>query len=165
LLDAKLTQDFVGNPAICTDPDPDVNQHCPYNGLPLTYEQFAPKGTALPIVPKFKGNLTARYEFPISGDMMGYGQISELYVSQRSVDLRVLAEQQFHAMPAYAITDLNVGFTMKGIMGEVYVSNAFDRRAIQNRFAECDALVCGSLGVYDVPNQPRTIGVRFGQKF
>jgi len=154
-LDAKLTETFCGDPTICAAPGFD----------PATYETYAPKGTALPIVPKFKGNLTARYEFPIVGDMMGYAQASELYVSQRSVDLRTLAEQQFHAMPAYAITDLNVGFTMKGITGEVYVSNAFDRRAIQNRFAECDALVCGSLGVYDVPNQPRTIGVRFGQKF
>jgi outer membrane receptor protein involved in Fe transport len=154
-LQAKLTQTFCGDPTICSAPDFD----------PSTYETYAPKDTQLPIVPKFKGNLTARYEFPIVGDMMGYAQASELYVSKRTVDLRTLAEQQFGAMPAYAITDLNVGFTMKGVTGEVYVSNAFDRRAILNRFAECDALVCGNLGVYDVPNQPRTIGVRFGQKF
>jgi len=163
-LEAKLTQDFVGDPSLCDPTNPNYAQ-CPYNGQPLTYEQFAPKGTALPIVPKFKGNLTARYEFPIVGDLMGYAQASELYVSQRSVDLRVLAERQFHAMPAYAVTDFNVGFTMKGVTGEVYVNNAFDRRAILNRFAECDALKCGQVATYDVPNQPRTIGVRFGQKF
>ena len=154
-LEAKLTQTFCGDPTICDAPGFD----------PSTYETYAPKDTQLPIVPKFKGNLTARYEFPIVGDMMGYAQASELYVSKRTVDLRTLAEQQFGAMPAYAVTDFNVGFTLKGMTGEVYVSNAFDRRAILNRFAECDALVCGNLGVYDVPNQPRTVGVRFGQKF
>lgn len=157
-LEAKLTQAFCGTPDVCANPnDPTL--------APSVAEQYAPSGTPLPIVPKFKGNLTARYEFPIAGDMNGYVQASELYVTQRTVDLRIPAEKVFGPMPAYAVTDFNVGFTMKGITGEVYVNNAFDRRAILNRFAECDALKCGQVATYDVPNQPRTIGVRFGQKF
>ena len=160
-LEAKLTQNFCGDPAICNDP---TNPQYPYNGQPLTYEIFAPAGTPLPIVPKFKGNLTARYEFPI-GQMVGHVQASELYISKRTVDLRTLAEQQFGAMPAYAIADFTAGVEIHGITGELFVSNAFDRRAVLNRFSECDALKCGAVSVYDVPNQPRTIGIRVGQRF
>ena len=156
-LNAKLTETFCGDRTICDDPAFD----------PSTYETYATAGTPLPIVPKFKGNLTARYEFPVPmfEDMMAHIQASELYVTQRTVDLRTLAQAQFGTMPAYSVTDFNVGVTLKGITGEVYVSNAFDRRAIVNRFSECDALKCGTLGVYDVSNQPRTVGIRFGQKF
>jgi iron complex outermembrane recepter protein len=48
LIDAKLTQDYCADPAQCNDPG---------------YEQFAPSGTQLPVTPKFKGNVTARYSF------------------------------------------------------------------------------------------------------
>ena len=154
-LTAKLTNTFCGDQSICDAPDFD----------PATYSTYATSGTPLPIVPKFKGNLTARYEFPIAGDMIGHVQASELYVSQRPVDLRNLPEQQFQSMPAYGVTDFTVGFSMKGVTGEVYVDNAFDRRAVLNRFSECDVGKCGQINIYDVPNQPRTIGVRFGQKF
>ena len=65
-------------------------------------------------MPKFKGNLTARYEFPIVGDMMGYAQASELYVSKRTVDLRTLAEQQFGAMPAYCGNRFQRGLHAEG---------------------------------------------------
>jgi len=79
LLDAKLTQNFCGDPTMCTTPG---------------YEQIAPAGTRLPVTPKFKGNLTARYTLPVGsykGDIQGSG----VYVGSRTVDLRATRAGSF----------------------------------------------------------------------
>ena len=80
-------------------------------------------------------------------------------------DLREIAAQELGGEPAYAITDFAAGFQWQKITAELYVSNAFNRLAVLDRFAECDALTCGPINVYTTPNQPRTVGLRFGQKF
>jgi iron complex outermembrane receptor protein len=149
VLDAKLTQKFCGDITVCDDPG---------------YEQTAPSGTRLPVTPRFKGNLTARYTFPV-GSYKGDVQGSAVYVGSRTVDLRAPAQAVFGDEPAYAVADFSAGVEMKSIHYQVYVNNMFDKRAVLNRYAECDILKCGAIAVYDVPNQPRTIGVKFGQKF
>jgi iron complex outermembrane receptor protein len=152
LLDAKLTQEFCGDPAVCHDPnDPG-------------HEQFAPSGTRLPVTPKFKGNVTARYTFPV-GSYKGDIQASGVYVGSRTVDLRAPAQAVFGDEPSYFVADLSAGIDMKSIHYSVYVNNAFDKRAILNRYSECDVSKCGAIAIYDVPNQPRTVGVKFGEKF
>ena len=55
-LDSKLTKDFCEN--------------LDTTGLPLPPDQcdplsFAPSGTELPVAPNFKGNVIARYNFPL----------------------------------------------------------------------------------------------------
>jgi iron complex outermembrane recepter protein len=149
LLDAKLTQEYCADPTMCGTPG---------------YEQYAPSGTALPVVPKFKGDITARYTFPL-GNYKGNLQGSAVHVGARSADLRVVAAQALGEEPAYTIADFSAGLEKDGLTGELYVSNAFDKRAVMDRYAECDVQQCGQVAVYDVPNQPRTIGVKFGQKF
>jgi iron complex outermembrane receptor protein len=152
VLDAKLTQ------AYCEDPGgPDCN-------LAAGNEQYAPNGTRLPVTPKFKGNITARYNFPVF-HYAGYVQGSAEYVGERTADLRVLAAQELGPEPAYALVDFAAGMQFKNMTAELYVSNAFDRLAVIDRFAECDALTCGPVNIYTTPNQPRTIGLRFGQRF
>jgi iron complex outermembrane recepter protein len=154
LLDAKLTQTFCGDPSICSAPGFD----------PSTYEQFAPSGTRLPVTPKFKGNITGRYTFPI-GSYKGNVQASAMYVGQRTSDLRTLAANALGDMPSYTVVDLSAGMDVNNIHFQVYVDNAFDKRAVLNKYAECDVLLCGAIAQYIVPNQPRTVGVKFGQKF
>ena len=148
-LDAKLTQNFCGDPTMCTTPG---------------YEQIAPSGTRLPVTPKFKGNLTARYTFPV-GDYKGDIQGSSVYVGSRTVDLRAPAQALFGDEPAYFVADFSAGMEVKNLHYSIYVNNAFDKRAVLNRYSECDITKCGAIATYDVPNQPRTIGVKFGQKF
>ena len=154
LLDAKLTQTFCGDPTVCNKTGFD----------PTTYEQYAVAGTRLPVTPKFKGNVTARYSFPI-GSYKGDVQASAVYVGERTTDLRTLAANALGDEPAYTVVDFSAGVEMHGFHYQLYLSNAFDRRAVLNRYAECDVLLCGAIAKYDVPNQPRTIGVKFGQKF
>ena len=116
------------------------------------------------MTPKVKGNITARYNFPVF-QYAGYVQGSAEYVGARTADLRVLAAQELGAEPAYAIVDFAAGMQFKNMTAELYVTNAFDRLAVLDRFAECDALTCGPVNIYTTPNQPRTIGLRFGQRF
>jgi iron complex outermembrane receptor protein len=154
LLDAKLTQTFCGDPSICSAPGFD----------PSTYEQYATSGTRLPVTPKFKGNVTGRYTFPV-GSYKGNVQASAVYVGERTSDLRPVAANALGDMPSYTVADVSAGLEIKSFHYEVYVTNAFDKRAVLNKYAECDVLLCGAISQYIVPNQPRTIGVKFGQKF
>ena len=161
VLDAKLTQQYCAPPAPTPeDPDP-YSTHC---NVAAQYEQFAPNGEQLPVTPKFKGSITARYNFPVF-QYVGYVQGSAQYVGARWADLRLTAREELGPEPAYAVVDFAAGTQIKNMTAELYVTNAFDRLAVIDRFAECDANTCGPFNVYTTPNQPRTIGLRFGQRF
>jgi hypothetical protein len=45
------------------------------------------------------------------------------------------------------------------------MNNVLDRRAQTYRYAECNALLCGQQAVYAGIARPRTVGVKFTQKF
>ena len=167
--DAKLTQDF------CTDAD----------GLPVTpcgdNPVLAPKGTRLPYVPKFNGNLTARYTFPLMG-WNAHAQASVLYQSERTAAVLTDDIHNLGNMPGFATVDFAVGAERDKTSFELFIKNAFDERGQLNRFTPCTTSVCapgypagvGSNGiaypatppaVYIVPTTPLTIGIRLGQKF
>jgi hypothetical protein len=153
VVDAKLTQPFCGDPTTCQlagDPGE---------------EQYAPSGTRLPVTPKFKGDLTARYTFALPSGYQGNVQASAVYSGARTADLRVLASNALGDMPSYTITDFSAGLEKNGMTAQLFISNAFDERAILNRYSECDVLLCGQIAIYNLPNQPRTIGLKFGQTF
>jgi iron complex outermembrane recepter protein len=153
-LNARLIQTFCGDPSVCNAPGFD----------PSTYEQYATAGTLLPVTPRFKGNITGRYTFPV-GSYKGDIQGSAVYVGERTSDLRTLAANALGDEPSYAVFDFSAGIQMNSFHYSVYINNAFDKRAVLDRYAECDVLLCGAIAQYVVPNQPRTIGVKFGQKF
>ncbi len=149
-LDAKLTQTYCADVTMCGNPG---------------YEQYAPSGTQLPVTPKYKGNFTARYTFPVGAGYQASLQGSAVYVGPRWADLRIVARNALGQEPAYAVGDFSFGLQKNSWHGEVYVNNAFDKRAVLDRYAECDATTCGTVAIYNVPNTPRTVGVKFGQKF
>jgi iron complex outermembrane recepter protein len=166
VLDAKLTKDYCAPPPNPAPPAPpltpaEIAAAC---SVGSGYEQFAPNGEQLPVTPKVKGNITARYNFPIF-QYSGYVQGSAEYVGSRTADLRLVAAQELGQEPSYAIADFAAGMQFKNMTAELYVTNAFDRLAVIDRYAECDALTCGPVNIYTVPNQPRTVGLRFGQRF
>jgi iron complex outermembrane recepter protein len=153
-LNARLTQTFCGDPSICNAPGFD----------PTTYEQYAVAGTRLPVTPRFKGNLTGRYTFPVAS-YKGFLQGSAVYVGERTSDLRTLAANALGDEPSYTVLNFSAGMEVRNFHYEIYLNNAADKRAVLDKYAECDVLKCGAIATYDVPNQPRTIGVKFGQKF
>ena len=150
LLQPKLTQEYCDDPAQCGTPG---------------YENYAPAGQQLPVTPKFKGDVTARYTFALSDAYKAHLQASVFHVGARTADLRYVAAAALGEEPAYTTADFSAGIEKDKITAELYVSNAFDKRAVLDRYAECDVTSCGQIAIYSLPNQPRTIGVKFGEKF
>ncbi|MHB8530503.1 MAG: TonB-dependent receptor [Caulobacteraceae bacterium] len=128
-------------------------------------------GQQLPYTPRFKGDLTARYTFPVMG-WDGHVQGSLTYQSMAFPGLRTEDNALLGTMPGYASADFSVGVERKNLTAELFVKNAFDSRGQVNRFTPCTVAICATgypgftpPAVYVVPIQPLTIGVRFGQRF
>ncbi|MEO7252395.1 MAG: TonB-dependent receptor, partial [Arenimonas sp.] len=98
LYDAKLASnycklDFGGN----------VQTNCTGNQLE------APSGTRLPITAKFKGNVTARYNFEVGGND-AFLQAALIHQGDRTSDLRLIERAIMGDMKAYTLVDLSAGF-------------------------------------------------------
>jgi iron complex outermembrane receptor protein len=144
---AHLTEDFcedLVNGCAATGPD-------------------APDGSVLPITPKLKFNLTTRYEWDI-GDLQAHVQGSAVYQSGSWTDLRLAEREIIGRQNGYTTADFTAGVARDSWTLEAYVKNAFDKRASLYRYAECIETVCGGRP-YLVPNQPRLMGIKFGQRF
>lgn len=152
-LDAALTRDYCG----VLDEDGNDASPCPQPPL-------APSGRTLPITPKLKGNLIARYTFPIAG-WEAHLQGAMAYVGARWPELRSVQRDIFGKEPSYTLANFSVGGTKGPYSLEIFINNAFDEKGQADRWAQCDASVCGLSGTYISPIQPRNIGIKFGQKF
>jgi iron complex outermembrane receptor protein len=172
--DAKLTDNYCGKTNLAGVP----LTNCPLGEIdPETGEPFegpeAPDGTQLPVTPKFKGNLTARYTFDV-GSMQAFVQGAAVHVGERTSDLRIAEREILGDLDAYTTADFSAGISKDNWSLSVYVNNAFDERAEISRFTNCSESVCGASGVvpeypngqvYTVTNQPRTFGIKWSQEF
>ena len=158
----------------------------PYTGNCLAQDGFVPEagaGTQLPITPKYKGNLTTRYDFPVWDSLKAHVQGSVEAQSGSWPDLRVVAPYPPSGpnqmvplrsvegkQPGYGMFDLSTGVEADNWFAEVFVNNLFDQRAENYRYVQCTTQVCENFAgpqheVYVVPQLPRLIGIKFGQKF
>lgn len=149
--DAKLTSNFCkvdksGN-SVCTP------------GVPPA----APIGTQLPIQPKLKGSLTARYNFAL-GSLKAYAQAS---VQHQSSSRSFLTDAEYAAVgrvPGFDTVDFAVGGSWGQRTVQLYIQNAFDKRGELSRNTACTPTICGAYyRVY--PTKPQQFGIKFGQKF
>lgn len=145
--DAKLTKKYCAD---ATDPN--------------CANPAAPAGTQLPITPKWKANVTARYEWQTAYDLKAHVQGALVYEGERWADLRVLERGILGRLPSYTSADFTAGVERSNWRLEAYIKNAFDERGEEARYAECATQVCGPQ-TYIVPIRPRLIGIRFGQSF
>jgi outer membrane receptor protein involved in Fe transport len=159
LLDSKLTANYCG--FVDASGSPETN--CPVGSALAPNGPQAPDGQQLPVTPKFKGNLTGRYSFGL-GMLNAYVQGAAVYTGSRWADLRTVERNIIGKQPSYTLVDFSAGVARENFTLDLYVNNAFDKRAELFRFAECAEAVCGP-EIYSITNQPRTIGVKFGQKF
>ena len=161
---ARLTADYCKS----TDPNDPSTAHCldpvdfnaPFNARK---PDFAAAGTRLPITPKFKGNIDARYTFDVAGGE-AYGQASLFHVGSRTADLREYQQHLLGELHAYTTLDLSAGYRKHNWSLDFFLKNATNKRAELARFSECAAEVCGHQP-YTVVAQPRTFGIRFSQDF
>jgi outer membrane receptor protein involved in Fe transport len=132
----------------------------------------APAGTRLPVTPRFKASVQARYEFPLTSDTKAHIQSVVSHQSSASSDIRTLIfdslgnshnpAAETGRLAAYTLTDFAFGIDWKKWMAEIFVENAFDERAELTRYQECGQCFQRP---YVVVARPRTIGVRIGTKF
>jgi len=114
-------------------------------------------------VPDFKGNLIGRYTFQFM-DMPAYAQAAVVHAGEAGVDLRAAEAAIIGTLPAYTLVDLSMGFDTDTFSLDFYIHNLTDERAIYARGSECQISVCGGQP-YDAVAQPRTYGIKFGQRF
>ena len=122
---------------------------------------LAPKGTRLPITPRFKITGTARYTVPI-GSARAYVQGLVTHQSSASSDLRVAKAEALGRLKAFTYGNLSVGAELRNYTFELFAQNLWDERAQLSRFQACGA--CDTRP-YIVTIPPRTIGLRAGAKF
>ena len=126
-------------------------------------ELKAPVGTSLPITADFKGNMIARYMFPLGG-FEAHVQGSLAYEGSRSSDLDIDDAAVFGPLPSNTFLDLAFGIENEKYAIELFVANATDEDAPLFFDAECAPGVCGGQK-YGVIPRPRTFGIRFKQDF
>jgi len=144
LIDGKLAQDYCSGgcgPGVVPD---------------------APNGTKLPVTPSYKGNVLGRYSFDVQG-WKSHVQSAVTFQGSSTATLKVVPAQATGVQHAYGELDLSAGAERNGLSAELFINNALDKRAQLTRFAECAPTTCQQ--IYVVPSQPRTIGIKFGQKF
>lgn len=157
--DAKLTANYCGK----TDSAGVPITVCPKGSAGYPDGPQAPDGTSLPVTPKFKANLTARYDFSW-GDWDNYVQGSIVGQSASWTDLRLSDRAAFGKQKGWETFDVSGGMEKDGLSIGLYVKNLFDKRASLDRNAQCATSVCGTQ-YYITPNQPRTLGVKVGKAF
>ena len=162
LLDPKITESYCGAINAVTGA-PITTCPTPPGVLPVvTTGPLAPEGTQLPGTSKIKGNLVGRYAFGLL-DYEAFAQGALVYQSSEWDDLRIVQRDSLGQQPGYATVDLSVGAGKKNYMLELYLDNVGDRRGQNYRFTQCGS--CSIVANYVIPTQPRTIGLKFEQKF
>ncbi len=132
----------------------------------------APKGTRMPITPRWKWSGTARYTAEM-GETKVYGQVNATYQSRASSDIRKAIYEVFSSdiinpagqlgkLEEFTTVNLAIGADWEKFSIEAFVANVFDERGQAGRFQECGS--CGQRP-YIVPIAPRTIGLRAGIEF
>jgi iron complex outermembrane receptor protein len=165
-LDPRLTENICGKIGVteCPGPNATVNDGGPqpFTGTPFI-GPLAPAGTNLPVTPKFKANAVARYQFDEVAGWKPFGQVSFVYQTQTSPLLLLNQLQNVGMQPAYGLIDLALGVHQDKTMVQLFVTNVADRRAELTRFNQTNP--SNDNQTYIIPAQPRTIAIKFGQKF
>jgi iron complex outermembrane receptor protein len=160
-LDPRLTQNYCGQEGVTNCPNLQTSE--PFLPGGVLTGPLAPAGTNLPVTPKFKGNLVARYTFHTVDGWAPFGQASMVYQAETAPLLRVDYTQVLGMQPAYALVDLAAGVEHNGTTIQLFVTNVADRRAELTRFTSISPQ--NDNQVYVIPSQPRTIAIRLAQRF
>ncbi|MGD9811063.1 MAG: TonB-dependent receptor [Sphingobium sp.] len=151
-VDAKLDTDFC-------EVDPVTKNIVCAPGVPPA----APKGTRLPVMPKFKGSATARYEFPL-GSYEGFVQGS---VQHQGGTRSFLTDADFALVggtKAFTTVDFSAGMKWDSFRVEAFIQNAFDKRGALSLNTQCATQICGQYSrVY--PVKPQFFGLKAGYDF
>jgi iron complex outermembrane receptor protein len=123
----------------------------------------APKGTRLPVQPRFKDTVTVRYDFN-SVASKPFVQVSMLNQTDATSRLRVNENEVLGSTPGFSTFDFSAGFSLNQINLEFFMQNVFDKRGELSRNAYCGSLLCYE-NYRSYPAKPRLFGVKMAQRF
>ncbi len=165
--DAKLKENICD---VASDPTPNCDLVLVPDD-PLTPEDetetdfiVAPKGTRLPVTPKFKFSATARYTWDM-GSGRAHGQIGLVHQGKARAALGTAEQAVTGNLPGSTLVDLFAGYNWSNYSLELFATNVFDKRNQLSRFFVCGANCETNEFLHIVPGRPRTIGLRGGVKF
>ena len=114
------------------------------------------------MAPKFKGNIIARYSFAPINDWTPFGKPRSSTSRRRHRPDRA-TNNIVGNNPAYGLLDMSSGADNGKFSVTLTVTNVTDKRAQLTRFTESNQI--NDPQVYVLPSQPRTIGIKFGERF
>ena len=113
------------------------------------------EGSELAYAPSFQGNLRARYEFPLGGDLEGHIQPQVVYSSSKFTDIIQINRLE---LDSYTTFGLSAGVSTGTYSFELYGENLTDERAqIAGDFINDRARI--------TTNRPLTVGLRASYNF
>ena len=149
-IDAKLTSPFC-QIGVTGNPD------CTLGAV------AAPKGSRLPVQPKFKGNVTARYEFDL-GSFAAFVQGSANHQGGTRSYLTTAEANLLGPTKGFTTFDFSIGGALNNWTIEAFIQNAFDKRGQLSINTVCAPLICGA-GARVYPIKPQFFGLKAGTKF
>ena len=139
-----------------------------------------PNGSRLPVTPKIKGSATARYSWPVFGDVKAHVQGGIAHKGSARSSLRSLTtiggigldcpqigfptcdpNLWLGKIKSSTVVDVFAGLDWPRWNIEAYVTNLFDSTDELSRGTNCGSCTRTLI----VPGRPRTIGIRAGIKF
>jgi iron complex outermembrane recepter protein len=151
-IDAELTTDFCPIDPVTQNPV----SSCPGSAA-------ASRGTRLPVQARFKGNVTARYQFDV-GSNKAFVQGS---VQNQGGTRTFLTSADFAAVgptKGFATFDFSTGISFGRFDVEAYIQNAFDKRGVLTRNTFCATTFCGPFA-RSYPIKPQIFGLKIGTVF
>ena len=136
-------------------------------------QDCAPPGSRLPIQPKFKGNLTLRYDFAL-GAAKGWAQVTG---SHQSGSSSYLVDNHATATPAipygqsflpdtagFSTLDVTIGAKISGYTIEAFVENLTDTRGVLSINPICVPTICGAYA-RNYPIKPQEFGLKLSARY
>lgn len=127
---------------------------------------LAPVGTQLPVQPRFKGNLTARYDFTVN-TVKAWFQLTENFQSGTRSYLTNNPNTGLPVLPntdSFATVDFTIGAKFNRYTFEAFIDNASDSRGVLSVNPICVPTICGAYA-RDYPIKPRLIGVKVSARY
>jgi outer membrane receptor protein involved in Fe transport len=124
---------------------------------------LAPKGTSLPVTADFKGNLRARYTFPV-GAYDAYWQTAIAHNGDRWGDMDVSAAKALGKLQSYTTVDFAAGIGKDNWTVDLFVSNVTGEDTPLYHTTECTVETCGAQP-YGVRIKPTSVSARFTMDF
>jgi len=121
------------------------------------------KGTRLPRQPKFKGNVSARYEFDV-GNAKSFLQGTVFHQSGSTSNLNVEYDQLLGDTAGFTTFNFSGGATINKVSIEAFIENAFDSRGIISKNTFCEIQYCAQ-SARSYPVKPQYFGLKIGYKY